>query len=427
MLGWALLACGIDDVPELATSPSEPLVVSWVTNLAGPQGPTATLGDSTSVPTRPAPPPVEEEAPTDAEPVEPEPAPAPGPLVARVTADVDAGAFPLVVSFDASGSELGSGDVTYAWSFGDGTTAEAGDAVHTYVGAGVFAASLTITDEATGEASVAQIEIDVTTPGCPVADASVSLGTVQDGSLTEISGIVPSRLADDAWWVHEDSGQQDVLTAVDGAGATLAVYELPELSDFEDLASAVDPETGVPTLFLGDIGDNGYERGDVSVLVAAEPDPLTDGALATFEMVLEYPDGPQNAETLLVDPVTFDLYVVTKVSSGPAKVYVKRAPHAAGDFVVEDLGGRDTLELTATGGDVSADGAWVVVRDYTDVARLFVRDGYRPLEDAFDAEPCEIPIHGEFQGEAIAFTPDGAGVVTVSEGEGPDLWYVGGL
>jgi hypothetical protein len=213
---------------------------------------------------------------------------------------------------------------------------------------------------------------------------------------------------------------------VDDAGATLSEHELPDdFTDFEDLAAAVDPATGVPMLFLGDIGDNGYAYDEVAVWVLEEPDPLVDGALSPLRMALTYPDGARNAETLLVDPLTLDLYVVTKESSGPAEVYVKRAPHdAEGPFELENLGDRATLELTATGGDVSPDGSLVVVRDYTETALLFVRDGYLPLEDAFDEAPCELAIHGEFQGEAIGFTLDGAGVVTVSEGSGPSLYYV---
>lgn len=352
----------------------------------------------------------------------------PGPLVARLAADVVAGEFPLRVTFDGAASSQGEGVVAYEWSFGDGarSTEDDGDAVHTYVGEGVFTATLTLVDTV-GAVSMAELTIEVSAPGCPTGGQVVSWGNVADGGLTELSGIVSSRRAPDAWWVHEDSGQAAVLVAVDGAGVTLSEHPLPDaFEDFEDLAAAVDPVTDTPTLFLGDIGDNGHSRDAIAVWVAAEPDPRVDGALAPLRMELTYPDGPHNAETLLVDPVTFDLYIVTKVSSGRASVYVKRAPHdTLGPFVLEALGDRQTLELTATGGDVSPDGSLVAVRDYTSTARIFVRDGYRPLEDAFDQAPCEIGIHDEQQGEAIGFTPDGAGVVTVSEGGNPALYYIG--
>jgi hypothetical protein len=282
--------------------------------------------------------------------------------------------------------------------------------------------SVTLVD-AQGADSTAELTVRVSRPSCPEPAPPVAWGAVEDHGLEELSGLVASRVEPDVFWVHEDSGNAPVLTAIDGSGATLSRHELPDgFVDFEDLAAAVDPETGAPTLFLGDIGDNGHSRDEIVVWVAEEPHPGVDGPLSPMPMVLTYPGGARNAETLLVDPVTFDLYVVTKGDA--AEVYTKRAPHdAEGPFELEDLGSPPSLALLATGGDVSPDGSRVVVRDYGETARLWFRDGYLPLESAFDAEPCALPIHAEQQGEAIGFVP--GGVVTVSEGAGPTLYYIG--
>jgi hypothetical protein len=349
-------------------------------------------------------------------------------LVARVTADVVAGEFPLHVALDASASDRGSGAVRYDWTWGDGAVATSADplAAHTYVGEGAFDAALALTDLETGEVATASVTIDVSTPGCPDARAPLALGYVADDALEEISGVGRSASDPDALWVIEDSGNGPVLTALDRAGATTSSHELPEaLTDAEDLATAIDPATGVPMVFVGDIGDNGRSRDEIVVWVAQEPHPDADGPLAALRMALTYPDGPHDAETLLVDPLTLDLYVVTK--DDVASVYVKRAPHDdAGPFVLEALGERPALPPIATGGSVSPDGTRVVVRGYDATAWLWMRDGYRPLEDAFDdGAPCPIGLAAEPQGEAIGFTADGAGLVTVSEGVGPPLWLVG--
>ncbi len=349
------------------------------------------------------------------------------PVVARLSASVVAGEFPLVVDFDAGTSELGSGDVTFLWSFGDGLELTGdGDAAHTYVGKGDFVATVTVVDLLTGSVSVASVDVDVETPACPASDAPVTWGEVEDGSLTELSGIVESIREPGVFWVQQDSGNSSDLTVLDENGETLSTQTLDdELVDFEDIQVAVDPATGTSTLFLADIGDNGLDRSEVAVWIAPEPDPLTDGDLDPLRMALIYPYGARNAETLLVDPVTLDIFIVTKKTDDDASVYVKRAPHVGeGPFVMESLGSWGTLDMTATGGDISPDGSRIVVRDYTDVARLFFRDGYLPLEDAFDAAACEIEIQGEYQGEAIAFTSDG-GLVTVSEGQGVELYYIG--
>jgi PKD repeat protein len=349
----------------------------------------------------------------------------PQPFRAQVAVDVSSGEFPLVVSFDATQSDLGTGVTSYQWTFGDGTVGEGANPSHVYLGEGSFEATLTLTERNTGAVSVADVVIDVGVPACPVAAQPADWGHVDDAELDEISGIVASRLDPAAWWVHNDSGNVDTIVSINKWGNTLSTQELPgSWRDFEDISSAVDPATGISWLFLGDIGDNGYSRDDVSVWVAEEPDPRTDGELVAMEMELTYPNGARNAETLLVDPLTLDVYIVTKDYDGDAELYVKRAPHdSEGPFELEDLGDL-SFELVATGGDVSADGTRIVLRDYSDTAYVWHRDGYLPLEDALLETPCEIEIASERQGEAVAFTPDGVGVVTVSEGRQELIHYI---
>jgi hypothetical protein len=106
-------------------------------------------------------------------------------------------------------------------------------------------------------------------------------------------------------------------------------------------------------------------------------------------------------------------------------VYVKRAPHdAEGPFELEHLADFSSLDGTVTGGDVSDDGTRIVVRDYSSDARMWFRDGYEPFEEAFDDDSCEIELDDVSRGEGIAFTHDGLGLVTVSEGDDVPLGYV---
>jgi hypothetical protein len=208
----------------------------------------------------------------------------------------------------------------------------------------------------------------------------------------------------------------------------LSVHPLPvPLVDCEDVATVVDPTTGVPLLFLGDIGDNHAVRTEIALWILEEPDPLVDGAVAPIEVGLTYPYGvgSVNAETLLVDPFTLDAYVITKDSDEHTAVFVKRAPHEGGTFELEALGEFEALEFQATGGDVSPDGLEVVVRGYGNTAYLWVRDGYLPLEEVFAQDGCEIDIYDDDQGEAVTFSLDGRGLVTASEGENADIWYIG--
>ena len=347
------------------------------------------------------------------------------PLVARIDADTDSGTFPLAVSFDASASQAASGS-RYEWDFGDGALADGLSTSHTYLGEGSFEATLTLIDDLTGALSETTVTIDVDYPSCPVPAVPLAWGHVDDPGLSELSGIVTSRIDSEAYWVHEDSGNSPVLTAIDKWGATQGVYTLPGWwSDFEDVSIQIDPATGDSMLFMGDIGNNGHDRSEIAVWVAEEPDPHSDGALDPTRMALTYPDGRSlDSETLLVDPLTLDLFIVSKEYDGPISLFVKRAPHVGeGPFELEDLG-ELPFEITATGGDVSSDGTRIVIRDYSPTALVWNRDGYRPLEEALFDLPCEIEIENEPQGEAIAFTAEG-GIVTVSEGTQEPLNYVG--
>lgn len=269
---------------------------------------------------------------------------------------------------------------------------------------------------------------------CDRTAAVDDLGTVQSPALGEISGIVASSRQDGAWWVHNDSGTSPQIVAVDDAGATTTTVDLEgaTATDWEAIALAPGPAGGPARLFVGDIGDNAARPGSgatarSSILVHRFAEPSPDGppsAVAVEALELRYPDGPNDAEALLVDPVRGDLVIVTKdwSISGRAKVYRAPADLSAGSSTVLELA--STLDLPVgslvTGADVSPDGQVVALRTYGDVL-LYVRPPGEPLWAAFGSAPCPGPPVVERQGEAIAFSRDGTSYVTVSEGTNPTL------
>jgi len=69
------------------------------------------------------------------------------PPVAAASATPSSGTVPLAVAFSGSGSSDSDGSIaSYAWTFGDGSSASGVSASHTYVGAGTYTAKLTVTD-----------------------------------------------------------------------------------------------------------------------------------------------------------------------------------------------------------------------------------------------------------------------------------------
>ncbi|MCK4394570.1 PKD domain-containing protein, partial [Candidatus Bipolaricaulota bacterium] len=73
-------------------------------------------------------------------------------LTARFTGSPTSGEAPLSVDFDASGSfDPGGESITYAWSFGDGSTGAGVVARHTYYTVGIYTVLLTVSNESGDE------------------------------------------------------------------------------------------------------------------------------------------------------------------------------------------------------------------------------------------------------------------------------------
>lgn len=176
-------------------------------------------------------------------------------------------------------------------------------------------------------------------------------------------------------WSLNDSGNGPVLFAFTTAGKPVAHLTLAgaEIVDWEDLAIGPDGHGG-PTsaLYVADIGDNDAVRAGVRIYRVPEPrlgeaagevpEELTVTSSERFD--LAYPDGPHDAETLLVDPRDGSIAIVTR-TAGPATIYTAMLDstdttttlHAAG--VVGTSGGI-TINRTLTGGSVAFDRSGIV-------------------------------------------------------------------
>jgi hypothetical protein len=281
--------------------------------------------------------------------------------------------------------------------------------------------STTPSDRAGGSGGVTAEEL------CDGAAEAGDAATVAAEDLTETSGIAASRQSDGVVWAHNDSGGEPEVFAIgpDGSDRGRVRLDGAEAFDWEDMALGAGPG-GADHLYLGDIGDNDAVRDEVVVYRLAEPavpaGGLPAGTTAAAEVLtLTYADGPRDAETLLADPSTGDLFVVGKTwDAGSVGVYRIPADAAPGNPVaMERVGEVPALAgEMVTGGDVSVDGSLVALRTYFGV-QVWDRGPGQTVADALAGEPCEAPAPLEVQGEALAFTPDGRGYVTIAEGGSP--------
>ena len=98
--------------------------------------------------------------------------------VAAFTASPGSGIVPLAVSFNSAGSYDPDGTIaSYAWEFGDGTTAAGPVTAHTYNAAGAFTVLLRVTDNLGATASTTRT-VTVSPLPAPVLSGTVSGSTV---------------------------------------------------------------------------------------------------------------------------------------------------------------------------------------------------------------------------------------------------------
>ena len=269
----------------------------------------------------------------------------------------------------------------------------------------------------TVDATTTTTDVPTRPPACDTRWERVQAGLIESTELTEISGAAVSSKYEDTIWLHNDSGDDAVVYAVDPAGTDLAQISLPDLSarDWEDMAIGPGPEAGVDYLYLGDIGDNNSSREEVVIHRIPEPEPVSGTLDGGETLRVTYPLGPMEAETLLVDPVTGEILIVGKALSGVTTVYGLSGgldwsiPHEATYLGEIALG---TFAL-ATGGDAGTQR--IVVRTYDEVFMWERRPG-DTLATALLTPPCRVASIREEQGEAIALTPNEQGFYTASEG-----------
>jgi hypothetical protein len=246
--------------------------------------------------------------------------------------------------------------------------------------------------------------------GCRVNGAAVALP-----DIPETSGVAFSLRTPGLLWTHKDQGSS-VLYAVDERGTVKGRVRVSGVTmlDWEDLAAA--PCGKESCLYLADIGDNGARRREISLYRVREPAPGDSATERAEAFHATYPDGPRDAEALIV---TRDgqLLIVTKGNDAPVAVYRFPQPlRAAATVTLEKLGtlagDKPAKGLRVTGGSASPDGARFALRTHDAVlfydAREFLRGRFEPTR--FDVTPLAEP-----QGEGVALGPNGALALT-SEG-----------
>lgn len=265
----------------------------------------------------------------------------------------------------------------------------------------------------------------------------VRLGNWAGADVVESSGIAQSQSGKDLFWTHGDNGENWLACARrDGTYLGRLHINRPAGGDSEDMATGPGPVAGEHYIYYGNIGDNGGKR-SAGIEVCRMIEPAINGEFGSLTVDcdtfhFQYPDGPRDCETLMVDPRTKDLYFVSK-RDRPVRLYVARYPQSTNTTTrLEKLGDLPaSIGSWITSGDISADGSEIILRnDVKPPSPLQNRVFYwnrNPGEDVFQAmsrEPSQIVLSlPQPQGEAICWAKDGTGFYTSSEGRMRLDWY----
>ena len=244
--------------------------------------------------------------------------------------------------------------------------------------------------------------------------AGIPQGKLANPLLEEVSGLVVSQRYPNRLYVHTDSGGEAAVFVLDTIGNELGRLDLSGLKnrDWEDIAIGPGPN-GNSYIYVAEIGDNEAKHEEIYLYRFAEPELLQAIPSAAIDQVkLQFPGGPKDAETLLADPITGTLFLVSKREPKNALYQVPAMAFEKGSATLEKV--HEFEFNSSVAGDISKDGSQILIKTYLAVF-YWKRTDKQSLVEALKAVPIRLPYVPEPQGEAIGFNFKGDAYFTLSE------------
>ena len=215
----------------------------------------------------------------------------------------------------------------------------------------------------------------------PKFGPKTSKGIVENDDIDEASGLVSSYKNKGILWTHNDSGGESRIFAIDTNGVSRGTYIIngADNRDWEDIAIGPGPEEGLSYLYIGDIGDNDAQYEIKYIYRIIEPtvsldQENTNKLVTEFDVIsFTYPDDNRDAETLMIDPITKDIFILGKRDSN-ARLYRLPFQLNYNSVVQVELAAKLTFPFDSgekqyylTAGDISSDGTEILVKSYSNI------------------------------------------------------------
>ncbi len=253
----------------------------------------------------------------------------------------------------------------------------------------------------------------------PLFGIQQDCGLLENDMINEASGLAASWKHPGILYTHNDSGSEPYVYCIDEHGGHRGRFHLniEKARDWEDITVGPGPEDSISYIYVGDIGDNRGDQATIFVYRFPEPDFFgTEPSEIEIEeydtIILRYPNSPRDAEALFVDPLTRDLYIISKRES-EVGIYKAAYPQPCNTITtLEHVGSLPYTLVTAA--DISRDGTEILVKTYTAIL-FWRRDNGSSIAEVFQSTPEMLPYTYEPQGEAVAWQALGNGYFTLSE------------
>lgn len=257
------------------------------------------------------------------------------------------------------------------------------------------------------------MENKVKTPIDSLYSYGIKIGEVQSDVLDEISGLVMSEKNPNCIWVHNDSGDDGNVYLINKDGELIATVSLGVQNvDWEDIT------LGDGYVYVGEIGDNKAIYPDKSVIRFAEPTVKTTELNQNITvknveiMRFNFADEQRDCESMFYDPITEELYFVTKRES---RIKVYSTPFIETTDNIVSVEPKATMTITqATAADISIDGKLILVKNYNNIY-YWERVDNEDISTLLSREPQKLNYIPEPQGEAIGWDREENQFYTISE------------
>jgi len=240
-------------------------------------------------------------------------------------------------------------------------------------------------------------------------------------AIAEISGIEMLPCCDSLVFAVNDSGNPSEVYVLTLSGKVSQIIPIPKQfknNDWEDISAAQIGEPNQAVLFIADTGNNKLLKTSYEIVLlfitfkCGEDIPVQVDSLKSIKFTMD--KSAYDAETLLYDTQSGNLYVITKWSEFSKVFEISHPLTRTSDVFPARFCGQLPISI-ATGGDLDDTGNLLVIKTYIEVY-FWNRQPGESIGDMCSRTPdALLPYKSEPQGEAICWSPDNKFYYTLSE------------